>query len=232
MDQTFAPPPPPPPPFVPPPPAEAPIPWEQPGRPPVEAMVETVKLFLTDMEQAFRRMPPTGDIARPLLYAVIVGSIGPIVAQIYSVFLPHPFVGMLRQYLSRRAGRDLPFSETSGLFGVFFVPVGVVIGVLIGAAILHLCLMLVGGPNSGFVTTLRVVCYANTGQLAQLIPMIGGILALIFVLVLEVRGLSTAHRTTIGKATAAVLIPLAACCVCLIVVIAALGAVVAGLLSR
>ncbi|HEX7579294.1 MAG TPA: hypothetical protein VF580_04785, partial [Thermoanaerobaculia bacterium] len=81
MDQVFIPPPPPPPPpFVPAPPAVAPIPWEDPSRPPAPALIETVKLFVTDMTQAFRRMPVTGDIARPLLYAVIVGSIGPIIA--------------------------------------------------------------------------------------------------------------------------------------------------------
>lgn len=235
MDQPYPPPPPPPPPppFVPPPPAEAPIPWETPGLPPAEALIETVKLFIVDMEQAFRRMPVAGDISRPLLYAVIVGSVGPIVAQIYSIFLPNPYVHVLRRYLGSRVGEEI-FARPgiAGVFGIFVVPVAVVFGIFLGAGIVHLCLMLVGGATNGFVTTLRVVCYASTGQLAQVVPIIGGLVAMVFVVILEVRGLATAHRTTVGKAIAAVLIPVGLCCVCVLGLIAAFGAVLAGLIHR
>jgi hypothetical protein len=237
MDQIYVPPPPPPPPPAPPafqavPPAEEPIPWETPGRPAAEALVETVKLFVTDMAQAFRRMPVAGDLARPLLYAVIVGSIGPMVAQVYSIFLPNPFVRMLQERIGGGAGSELfARSAAAGVFGVFFVPVAVVVGLFLGAGIIHLCLMMVGAANSGFLATVRVLCYSSTGQLAQVVPVIGGLLAFVFVLILEVKGLETAHRTTTGKAIAAVLIPVAFCCACAILLVVSLGAAMIGFLS-
>ena len=234
MDQVFIPPPPPPPPpFVPAPPAEATIPWEDPSRPPAEALIETVKLFVTDMTQAFRRMPVTGDIARPLLYAVIVGSIGPIIAQVYSLFLPNPIYRILQERFAGQAGSELFHrSAAAGVFGIVFVPVAVVIGLFIGAGIVHVCLMMIGGANSGFIATLRVVCYASTGQLAQVVPLIGGFLAFVFVVILEMKGLEIAHRTTTGKAIAAVLIPVAVCCVCVVLFVVTLGAAIFGMLNR
>ena len=239
MDQTpYPPPPPPPPPPVPPyfaaaPPAEPPIPWETPGRPAGEALVETAKLFATDMAQAFRRMPVAGDLARPLLYAVIVGSIGPIVAQLTSIFLPNPLLRMFQEQLGGGgAGGDLfARSAVAGVFGIFFVPVAVVVGLFIGAGIVHLCLMLVGGANSGFMATVRVLCYSSTGQLAQVVPVIGSLLAFVFVLILEVKGLETAHRTTTGKAVAAVLIPVAVCCACVALLAVTIGAALVGMLK-
>ncbi len=234
MDQVFIPPPPPPPPpFIPVPPSVAPIPWEDPSRPPAEALIETVKLFVTDMTQGFRRMPVGGDIARPLLYAVIVGSIGPIVAQIYSLFLPNPILGMLQERFAGQPGSGLfARSAATGLFGIVFVPVAVVIGLFIGAGIIHVCLMVVGGANSGFIATFRVMCYASTAQLAQVVPLIGWLVALVFTGVLEVKGLEIAHRTTVGKAIAALLIPAAVCCVCAALFLATLGAAFFGMLNR
>ncbi len=234
MDQAYIPPPPPPPPpFVPAPPVEASIPWEEPSRPPAEALIETVKLFVTDTARAFRRMPVAGDIARPLLYAVIVGSIGPIVAQVYSLFLPNPIFQILQERFAGQPGSELlARSAATGLFGIVFVPVAVVVGLLVGAGIVHLCLMMVGGANSGFVATLRVFCYSSTGQLAQVVPVIGGLLALVFTTILEVKGLEIAHRTTPGKAIAAILIPGAVCCVCAVLVLVTLGAALFGMLGR
>ena len=58
------------------------------------------------------------------------------------------------------------------------------------------------------------------------------VVALVLVAILEVKGLEIAHRTTSGKAIAAILIPGAVCCVCAGLVIAALGAAMFGMINR
>ena len=229
MDQNAVPPPPPPPPYVPAPPAALVLPWEIPGRPAVDALVETVKLIATSTDEAFRRMPVVGDIARPLLYGVIIGSIGPLLARFYSLFLPNPLVGFLQRSFPGRAGE---WASSPGIAGFFVVPIAVAVGLFLGAGIVHLCLMLVSGATGGYLTTFRVICYASPGQLFQVIPFLGGLLALVFVVLLEIKGLAIAHRTTTGKAAAAVLIPIAFCCVCVVGVIVAFGAALAGFMSR
>jgi hypothetical protein len=95
---------------------------------------------------------------------------------------------------------------------IILAPILVIIGVFIGAAILHLMLMIVGGANNGFEATVRVVCYAQTYQLAGIIPICGGLVSLVWSIVLYVVGLAAAHRTTQGKAVLAVLLPVVLCC--------------------
>jgi hypothetical protein len=95
---------------------------------------------------------------------------------------------------------------------VILAPVLVIIGVFIAAAVLHLMLMIVGGANSGFEASVRVVCYAQTAQLAAVIPLCGGLVAAVWAVVLYVVGLAAAHRTTTGKAVLAVVLPVVLCC--------------------
>jgi hypothetical protein len=216
------------PPGVPPPPtATTPtIPWEQPGYPVLEALYETAKLFLTKPNEAFTRMPVLGDLGRPLMYSVIFGWVGMIAAQIYRLafrgamwsMLPGMFPGMHRPSFA------LPLAVNFAI--MVLAPILILLGIFIGSAIIHLFLMLVGGANSGFTATMRVVCYSGTTQVLQVIPFCGGLIAVVWTLVLEIVGLTIAHRTTQGKAALAVLLPLALCCACIVVLFLAFGAAI------
>jgi hypothetical protein len=215
--------PPPPPGGVPPGP---PLPWEQPDYPALEALYETAKLFLTAPSQAFARMSLTATLGRPLLYAVIFGWLGIVASQAYSL----AFRGVIHNVLSGLPGYNprlvfgLPVAGTVAL--MLFAPVLVLLGIFIWSAIVHLFLLLVGGANTGFASTVRVVAYASTVQVIQVIPLCGGTIAAIWALVLYIIGLAIAHRTTQGKSALAVLLPLALCCVCLAILVAAFGAAV------
>jgi len=91
-------------------------------------------------------------------------------------------------------------------------PIFVIIGVFFQAAILHLMLMLVGGAARGFEATARVCSYAQAAQLAQIIPMCGGLVSAVWSVILLIVGLSTAHGITRGKAALAVILPVVLCC--------------------
>jgi hypothetical protein len=83
----------------------------------------------------------------------------------------------------------------------------------IGAAIVHLCLMIVGGANKTFETTFRVLAFSqgSTGPL-QMIPVCGGLIAGVWGLVVTCIGLARAHETETGRAVFAVFLPLVVCC--------------------
>jgi hypothetical protein len=219
--------PPPPPGGVPPAPQAPPLPWEQPDYPALEGLYETAKLFLTAPSQAFARMSLTGTLGRPLLYAVIFGWIGIIANQAYSL----AFRGAIHGMLSGLPGYNpklmvgLPVAGTVAI--MIFAPIFVLIGIFIWAAILHLFLMLVGGANTGFASTVRVLCYAGTVQVFHVVPICGGAIAFIWALVLWIIGIAIAHRTTQGKAALAVILPLVLCCVCIALMAAAFGAAIA-----
>lgn len=212
---------------LPPPPQAQPLPWEQPGYPALEALYETAKLVITAPSQAFARMSVTGTLGRPLLYAVIFGWVGIIASQAYSIAFRGALMGMfssLPGYNPRMMMGGLPVIANVAI--MIAAPIFVLIGVFIWSAIVHLFLMLVGGANTGFASTVRVMCYAGTVQIVQVIPICGGTVGAIWALVLEIIGLAIAHRTTQGKSALAVLLPLFLCCVCVAILAAAFGAAI------
>ena len=204
-----------------------PLPWEQPAYPVLEALYETAKLVLTAPSQAFARVSVTGSLGRPLLYAVIFGWVGIIASQAYSIAFRGALMGLfssLPGYNPRMMMGGLPVIANVAI--MIAAPIFVLIGVFIWSAIVHLFLMLVGGANTGFASTVRVMCYAGTVQIVQVIPICGGTVAFIWALVLEIIGLAIVHRTTQGKSALAVLLPLVLCCVCVAILAAAFGAAI------
>ena len=66
------------------------------------------------------------------------------------------------------------------IFLIICIPVLILIGAFIGAAIVHVCLMIVGGAKQPFETTLRTLCYANgSTHLLNIVPICGGMIALV-----------------------------------------------------
>jgi hypothetical protein len=216
-------PPPPPPPPIAPPPAGTPgaIPWEERQRYGfVPALVETVKLFVTAPAEAWRRTPGKGNILDPLLYALIVSWVGAIFSAIYGMFFTVPWLRMMPPAMRERLGGAAAGHAFGFVAQTVFAPIAIAIGLFLASAILHVCLMMVGGlsaSTSGFDGTFRALSYSAVADLANAIPLVGGFVAAIWKIVLVVMGFVALHRTTQGKAIAAVLIPLVFCCGCAIV---------------
>lgn len=202
------------------------IPWEDPDIPLMEAVVATVKLLAIRPSEAFAGMPATGGIGRPLLFAVVIGWIGTAVNIAWNVLFQGawlPFVESAEEIAELGAVFGLTIGW--GVIVAVLAPVLIIIGVFIAAAVLHLMLLIVGGANSGFEATARVVCYTQTAQLAGIIPCCGGIVGLIWTIVLFVVGFSTAHRTSQGKALVAILLPIVLCCSMAVVAFVIVGGI-------
>jgi hypothetical protein len=111
---------------------------------------------------------------------------------------------------------------------VVVMPVITVVSLFVSAAITHVMLILLDGARNGFEATMRVAAYANgSTALWNLVPVCGGLIGGIWTIVITVIGLSRAHEISTGKALAAVLLPLLACC--LLVMAAAVAAFVTGI---
>jgi hypothetical protein len=186
------------------------LPWEhRQERGFLNAFIETLAMVLTKPDLAFRTMKTEGGLGEPLIYALIGGCVGGIVSLLLSLGL---------QSMGLFAGQRDAFTAMAGIgigmIGlIVLVPVFIVIGLFIGAAIVHLCLMIVGGANKSFETTFRVLAFSqgSTGPL-QVIPVCGGLIAFVWALVVDCIGLARAHETSTGRAVLAVLLPLIVCC--------------------
>lgn len=198
------------------------------------AFIEAIKLFVTSPAEAFAQTKRSGDYASPLIFAVMVGWIGIAISQIWGMLFNASMFSMFPGEMGEQMGAMAATSIGAFIGTVILAPVFVAIGLFIWAGLLHLCMMLVGGlsqSTSGFEGTFRVVSYVTVAQFANIIPIAGGLIALVWSIILGVIGLTDLHRTTQGKATAAILIPIALCCVCAMILGATMAASMMALLG-
>ncbi len=187
------------------------LPWdERHSKGLFSAFIETLQMVLTRPSEAFTAMRREGGFGEPLLYAVIGGSIGGAVSFLFSMGLQSLgfFGNRSHNAFAMMAGMGL-----GSILFIIFLPVFICIWMFIGAAIVHVCLMIVGGAKQSFETTFRVLAFTHgsTGPL-QMIPVCGGFVAGIWALVVYCIGLARAHETETGRAVLAVLLPLIVCC--------------------
>jgi hypothetical protein len=186
------------------------LPWdERHSKGLFSAFIETLQMVLTRPSEAFTAMRREGGLGEPLFYAMIGGSFGLVFYFVYQLVF---------QSLGMFANRPNPLAHLvgasiGGVILIIFVPVLVAIGAFFNAAILHVCLMIVGGAKQPFETTFRVVCFASGSVIPlMVVPLCGGVIAGIWDIVLRCIGLARAHETDTGRAVLAVLLPVVVCC--------------------
>jgi len=200
------------------------IPWEVEYT--VPNLLETIKRVTLETSDTFARAPRDVGLNAALLYALLMGGVfGLVGTLLQSLIIP--------QAAGEIPGEFAPVVEAltqPGLSSVITVPIQVVVATFVGAAIVHVGLMIVGGANSGFEATFRVVAFV-TGSIAplQIIPVLGPLIGAIWGLVLEVLALKELHDTTGGKAAFGVLLPLGLVCLCGGIAAIFAGAIIAGI---
>ena len=219
-----------PPPTAPPPggpPAYGPpgLPWDREKN--GNTLVDTIKGLVAAPGNAYAEMREKGDYLSPILFAVILGTAGGVIGQIWQLVFGASMVGFFPPEMQEQLGEAFAPSVAGVIITIVLTPILVPIVVFISSGIFHLFLMLVGGTKdstAGFEGTVRAVSYGGVANLAQIIPIAGGFIAAIWGIVLYVIGLSRVHHTTTGKALLAVLLPLVLCCVCIAIFAATMGA--------
>jgi hypothetical protein len=211
--------------MAPPPPApipELPSPFADRGRRGLVAgYLETWKLAALEPERFFRhvRIDQVGPAIGFGLGSLVVGLL---FSALYGRLLQRVFMGWAGRMGGHGAAQPrIPLVEwiqghpsSAQVMQIAFNLVLFFVAVLV----IHLMLLLFRGGQRGFDATLTVAGYSCAPWLLLVLPAPGltSLVAAIWQLVLLVIGLAAAHRTTGGKAAAAVLIPvfLGLCCVC------------------
>jgi hypothetical protein len=174
-------------------------------------LFKTVNDVLFSPSAFFKKMPVTGGLTDPLLFAMIVGTIGLLCFSVWDLLLHDSMQSFMTPEMRSAAGRDISSGVASPL-GKALMPFLLIIWLFIVSGMLHLFLMIVGGARAGFEATFRVVSHSVSPFLFMVIPYCGVLIMPLWVLTLFVIGLRDSHETTGGKATAAVLFPFLFCC--------------------
>src|SRR5438477_5581663 len=185
------------------------LPWdERQTKGLINAFIETLQMVLSRPVAAFTAMKREGGLGEPLLYATIGGTFGGVFAVTYNFALR-----LFTPFGDRQGAVAHLFGGLGWIFLLVLTPLFVAIGVFVASAILHVCLMIVGGAKQAFETTFRVVCFAEGSASPLLvIPFCGGLITGIWKIVLYCIGLAHAHETDTGRAVISVLLPLIICC--------------------
>ncbi len=182
----------------------------------VKAAWETTKAVLLDPSTTFAHMKREGGLGAPLLYVVLLGTIGGIVGLAYNLVFNISSQSFIPPEM-RQQQSNMPFGAgmTVGVFIILAVlmPALITLGIFIGSGILHLSLMICSGAKQPFETTLRTYCYAQgSASILQIVPICGAIVGGIWSLVCVCIGLSKTHEIGGGRAVLAVLLPAIVCC--------------------
>jgi hypothetical protein len=193
------------------------------------AMLVTVKDVLVEAPATFAGMIRDGGLGSPLVFMLILSTIFGWLGMAW-VFLWDQALGATLLGSGPVDYNELGFELDpalmafmgSGLFQIvqaLILPAIVLVVFFIEAAVFHLFLLIMGGANQPFETTARVVAY-TTGAAAvfQAVPMCGGLIAFVWALIVIIIGLAHAHETSVGRAVAAVLLPVLLCCLCCVLV--------------
>ena len=211
---------------VPPPPAPPPAPPQPAGLPwerrretgAVTALAATFRILLAEPVAGFATARRAGDLGSPISWAVLLGWLG-FAANIGWTMLAN--VNPLAWLPTAASSRSLPEMAMTGVVFaavVVVLPLLVLVGLFLQSALVHLFLLLYGGirqSETGFEGTLRAISWSATAQMALLVPLVGGLVAAVWGVCLQVLALVSFHRTSAGRALAAVLTPLVLCCVCI-----------------
>ncbi len=125
----------------------------------------------------------------PLGFGLILGTFGSVIGVFWDSVLP--FGGA---------------SAISPILMIFLAPIGILIGLYVGTAIIHLFLMMVGGAKGGFTATFRVTGYSYATYLFMAIPVLGSYVAIVWMLVVQIGGLAATHGVTRWRVVAAFLL--------------------------
>lgn len=165
-----------------------------------QALGVTVKQSLFRPVEFFSVLPKKGGLLNPLLYALIVQTIGNLGAYLSGMAVDSPFFAQPKL----TAG-------TMAVMGIL-VPLMVLLMLFVWSVLLHVSLLLVSSTREDFETTFRVVSYSSAADLLNIVPLVGWLAAFVWKIYLLIRGIREVHHIGTGRSVAALAVPMVLCC--------------------
>jgi hypothetical protein len=146
----------------------------------------------------FRRMPRSGGYGAVLTYYLVLGVVAGIELFWRSV---------LGFSLSDRLMNENS-SRMNDIVRFLLSPLILLGSLYLVTGVCHLLLLMLRGATHGFQTSSRVVAFSYGPAIANVIPILGGLIGFVWMTVLAIIGLREAHQTETWKTAVAVLVPL------------------------
>lgn len=169
-----------------------------------QGLLATMKESLFSPTAFFRKMPVSGGLTDPTLYAMIAGMSGITMLAVWQILyqdsMPMSMPGSVKG-----TGAD-------AAIGAILAPFLIIAHLYLWAGMLHILLVLVRGGQQGYEATFRVVAHSYGAMIFLAVPFFGWPVAAVWTMILAIIGLKEAQGVSGGKAAFAVLFPALVCC--------------------
>ncbi len=154
------------------------------------------RLWHTTMQMMLHPVKSLSGPARPglswsLSYGLIVGSLGT--------------AGQVFWTQALGGGHA---STLAAVLQLIFTPLLILVGLFLGAGLVHFMLFIVGGAKQGFRATFRALAYSYAPSVWYLVPVVGLWLGGVWAVVVMVASLATSHGVGKGRVVFALIFPL------------------------
>ena len=186
------------------------LPWErraQGGA--LAAAIQTLRLLLFSPATGFAQMRQVGGWSDPVLYAVILGTLGTFFMLLWQTLMRSMMASLFSEGIA-----EIALLNLLGIIWLITAPALVLMGVGVAAAIFHVLLLLLGGTAQPYETSFRIVAYAISASVFNLLPFCGAVMASLWQLALLIIGFREAHQISGGRSVAVVLTPFLFLCAC------------------
>jgi hypothetical protein len=189
-----------------------------------EALWKTWVESVFNPDKFFSNLPFKGGLGSPILYALILLWITQIVDSVYRLLFANYWLALFRDYFSQYSQYyNFEFGAGVSLLSFFLriiiAPAFIIIAIFIISGIYHVICMIFGWAKRDFEATLRAIAYSTGPAIISIIPFCGAPIGWIWSLVLAIIGLKHMQKTSGGKATFVILLPILLCC-CLVIIFA------------
>lgn len=171
--------------------AGATVAWEDPAVPFPADLWRSWKESLFAPGDFFRKVGESGYFGRPLLYFLLMTVVGAVFVLVWQTALPLPAGPRSSPVVPEWWRPEIRF---------FLAPFVAMAGLVITTVVYHLGALALAPDRGGMGATARVVCYSAGPSVLAVLPVLGSLVASVWMLVLQVVGLREVHRTSTGRA--------------------------------
>jgi hypothetical protein len=178
------------------------IPWESVSSLGVgRALLRTLQECLFTPFAFFRKFALPHSPAMSFVYALILGSVGSTIGFLWTWLF-------LSRFQTSFPWLESISSASMSATSLVFMPLLTSIKIGFATVYFQTLLTLTGSKRKGISSTFSIVCYSESTALLNLIPLVGGIVALAWSLFLLSAGISRVHTMSTVKALVIIFLPL------------------------
>lgn len=169
-----------------------------------KGIFQTAKQVAFSPRAFFRHTAAEGGVKEPLAFGILFGSLGLMLELFWQFLAGEESLSSIQVNFMGGYGTSLVF-----LAAAIICPLAATVMICMTSLIVHLLLTVVGGGKKGFEATLRAVSYSQATQFWALVPYVGGLIATLWLVVVQIIGIREIHDVSYTRVLIAFLIPVA-----------------------